>query len=138
MGVDDGGGDVVELACSNRPDGVVAVFPKVATARPQFVDCVKAAEFGAGAVCTLSSPAPVYAKYSADLVARNRGACKVSGARYVGRTPQGNTYVETACTDGKPGWVMEFSASDQLKDLLTCGQAKSAGMACQLPTNTHG
>ena len=137
IGLDTSGGDVVELACSNRPDGVVAVFPKTATGKTQFVDCVKSGEFGPSGACTLSSPAPVYAKYSAALASRNRGACKVSGARYIGQSPSGDNYVETACADGKPGWVMKFSASDQVRDILTCGQAKSAGMACQLPTNAR-
>ncbi len=138
IGVDNGGGDVVELACSNRPDGVVAIFPKAATGKAQFVDCVKAGEFGASGACTLTSPTPIYSKYSAVLASKNKGSCKVSGARYIGQTPHGDNYIETACTDGKPGWVMEFSPSDQVRDILSCGQAKSAGMACQLPTNVKG
>ncbi len=138
IGLDSAGGDVTELACSNRPDGVVAVFPKTAGGKAQFVDCVKSGEFGPSGACTLSSPTPVYAKYSAALAAKNRGACKVSGARYIGQSPHGDTYIETSCTDGKPGWVMEFSVTDQVRDILTCGQAKSAGMACQLPTNARG
>ncbi len=138
IGVDNSGNDVVELACSNRPDGTVAIFPKTAGGRAQFVDCVKAGEFGPSGACTLSPLTPVYAKYSADLAARNRKSCVVSGARYVGQTPHGDNYIETSCTDGKPGWVLQFSPSDQVKDILTCGQARAAGMACQLPTNAHG
>ncbi len=138
IGLDNGGGEVVELACANRPDGVVAVFPKTATGKAQFVDCVKAGEFGPSGACTLTSPTPVYARYSSVLASKNKGSCKVSGARYIGQTPSGANYIETACTDGKPGWVMEFSPSDQVRDILTCGQAKVAGMACQLPTNVKG
>ena len=138
IGMDSSGGDVVELACSNRPDGVVAVFPKAADHRPQFIDCVKSGEFGANGACQLSSPAPIYAKYSAALAAKNRGSCTVSGARYIGQSPGGSNFIETACTDGKPGWVIEFSPSDQVRSLLSCGQAKAAGMACQLPTNMGG
>ena len=63
----------------------------------------------------------------------------MSGGRYIGRNPQsGSDFVETACTDGKPGWVIELSPSDQVRSLLSCGQAKSVGLACQLPTNVKG
>ena len=56
---------IVELACSNRPDGTVAVFPATPGAgRVQFVDCVKAGEFGDNGACTLSSPQLVYDKYN--------------------------------------------------------------------------
>ena len=135
IGLDTGGGEVVELACSNRPDGVVADFPKAASGKALFVDCVKAGMYGPSGACTLTSPEPLYARYSAALAAKNRGACKVSGARYVGQTPHGDTFIETSCTDGKPGWVIQFSPSDQAKDILTCGQAKAGGVACQIPGN---
>ena len=138
IGLDANKGDIVELACSNRPDGAVAVFPASAGARPQFVDCVKAGEFGASGVCTLSSSQPVYDKYTAALAARGRSSCKVSGARYLGRTPSGSDFVETACSDGKPGWVIELTQGDQVKQLLNCAQARSSGLACELPTNAKG
>jgi hypothetical protein len=135
IGVDNNGADVVELACANRSDGTVAIFPKTAGGKAQFVDCVKSGEFGPSGACTLTSPEPIYARYSAALAAHNKGACKVSGARYIGQTPHGDNYIETSCTDGKPGWVIQFSPSDQARDILTCGQAKAAGVACQLPGN---
>ena len=138
IGVDNNGGEVIELACSNRPDGTVAIFPKTAAGKARFVDCVKAGEFGPSGACTLTTPTPVYDRYTAVLASKNKSSCKVSGARYVGQTPHGDDYIETACTDGKPGWVMEFSPLDQVRDILSCGQAKAAGMACQLPTNVKG
>ena len=79
--------DIVELACSNRPDGTVAIFPGSAGGQAKFVDCVKAGEFGPSGACTLSSPTLVYAKYSAALAAKGRSSCKVSGARYLGQSP---------------------------------------------------
>ena len=137
VGLDNGGNEVVELACSNRPDGTVAIFPKTAGGKTQFVDCIKAGEFGPSGACTLTSPTPIYAKYSAVLAAQNKGACKVSGARYIGQTPHGDNFIETSCADGKPGWVIQFSPSDQAKDIMTCGQAKAAGVACQMPGNAR-
>ncbi len=138
IGRDPSGGAVIEFACSNRPDGMVAVVPTSASGRVQLVDCVKAGEFGATGACELTTPTPVYAKYTAALVAKGRSSCKVSGARYLGRTPSNTDFVETACSDGKPGWVIELTQSDQVKQLLSCGQAKEAGLACQLPTNAKG
>ena len=138
IGVDANKNPVVELACSNRPDGTVAVFPNSSTGKAQFVDCVKAGEFGPEGACQLSSPAPVYAKYTAALAAKGRSSCKVSGARYLGRSPEGTDFVETACADGNPGWVVELTQADQVKSLLNCGQAKADGLACKLPTNVKG
>ena len=138
IGQDASHDSIAELACSNRPDGMVAVFPAAAGGRVQLVDCVKAGEFGEQGVCQLTTPTTVYAKYTAALAAKGRSSCKVSGARYLGRTPSNTDFVETACVDGKPGWVIELTQSDQVKQLLSCGQAKAAGLACQLPTNARG
>lgn len=128
--------EVVELACSNRPDGVVALFPSAPTAKARFVDCARAEQFGDSASCKLTSLAPIYAKYTAALAARGRTSCKVSGTRYLGHSPSGTDYIETACADGNPGWVIELDQNDVVKTLLGCGQAKGVGLTCQLPTNT--
>ena len=130
--------EVVELACSNRPDGAVAVFPDQTGAHPRFVDCVRGAQFGSAGACQLTSPTPIYAKYSAALAARGRSSCQVSGAHYLGQSPQNTDFIETSCADGKPGWVIEFTPSDSVKTLLSCGQAKASGLSCTLPTNGKG
>ena len=138
VGLDTDKSEVVELACSNRPDGTVAVFPQSPTRHARFIDCVMSGQFGASGACTLTSSAPLYAKYTSALAAKGRSSCKVSGARYLGRAPSGTDFIETACADGAPGWVIEFTPSIQVKSLLSCGQAKAAGLGCQLPTNTKG
>jgi hypothetical protein len=135
IGMDAKKNEVVELACSNRPDGTVAVFPADPNAKGEFVDCVKAGEFGPNGACKLSSLDLVYAKYTSALAAKGRSSCKVSGARYMGATASGSDFVETACADGNPGWVVELGQGDSVKSLLSCGQAASAGLSCQLPTN---
>jgi hypothetical protein len=127
--------EIVELACSNRPDGVIALFPSAAGAKAKFVDCVRAGEYGDSATCKLTSLTPIYAKYTASLAAKGRSSCKVSGTRYLGHSPSSTDYIETACADGNPGWVVEMDSSDTVKTLLSCGQAKGAGLSCQLPTN---
>jgi hypothetical protein len=126
--------EVVELACSSRPDGTVALFPVDPKIKPTFTDCVRSAKYGDSATCQLSSPTPVYAKFTAGLAAHGRTTCKVSGARYIG-SAGGEDFIETACADGGPGWVIEFTPTDEVKSLLSCGQAKAQGLTCTLPTN---
>ena len=138
IGQDKSGRDVVELACSDRPDGIVAAFPSTPGGQTELVDCVRSAEFGSNGACTLTTPTAVYAKYTSALAAKGRTTCKVSNARYLGRNPAGTDFVETACADGKPGWVMEITPTYQATQVMSCGQAKASGLACELPTNTRG
>ena len=138
IGQDKSGRDIVELACSDRPDGVVAAFPSTPGGRTELVDCVRAGEFGSNGACTLTTPTSVYAKYTAALAAKGRTTCQVSNARYLGRNASGTDFVETACADGKPGWVMEITPTYQATQVLSCGQAKASGLACELPTNAKG
>ena len=131
------GRDVVELACSNRPDGAVAVLSD--TGHSEIYDCVRAGALKQ--TCQLSSPSVVYAKYSAALAAKGRGSCKVSNARYLGQSKStGGDVVETACSDGKPGWVAFFGpgSTPRVDQLLSCHQSANDGNACQLPTNVSG
>jgi hypothetical protein len=127
--------ELVALACSNRPDGAVALFPSDANAKARIVDCVRAETYGDAAACKLTSLTPIYEKYSQALAAKGRSSCKVSGTRYLGHSPQGTDYIETACADGNPGWVIEMEPNDTVKTLLSCGQATSSGLSCKLPTN---
>ena len=138
IGSDSAHNDIVELACSNRPDGAVASFPASPTGKVRLNDCVTAAVYGEAGACTLSSKSAVYARYNAALQAKGRGQCVVNDARYIGSLGNGDSYVETGCTDGKPGWVVDFTPAGQAKDVLSCGQAKSAGIGCQMAANLKG
>ena len=111
------------------------MFPDSPSVKARFVDCVRGGQFGAQGACELTSLTPIYAKYTAALAAKGRSSCKVSGARYLGQTAEHTDFVETACADGGPGWVLELTENDTAKTLLSCGQAASSGMKCQLPTN---
>jgi hypothetical protein len=126
------GSEVVELACSNRPDGGVGVFP--AKGQAHVWDCLRAET--EGYKCSYSDYTGVYPKLSAVLKAKNKGSCVVNGARPYGRST-GMELVEVSCADGGPGWVIEFAQNaDTANDLLNCAQAAtSGGGACQLPTN---
>ena len=134
IGMDAENREVVELSCKNRPDGALALFSEKGASR--IVDCVRAGAIG-GTTCKLTDPAVVYPKYTAALASKGRDTCKVSGAQFLARTTDGTEYVETACADGAPGWVIAFSDTT-VKELLTCRQAGNAGLTCKLPTNKAG
>ena len=134
VGQDSDHDEVVELACSNRPDGAVAMFPGRPAGRTRIYDCISAGHLGPTAVCQLSSLQPLYVRMTAALYAKGRKTCQVSGARYIG-TNGGGDFVELACADGKPGFVVQLGTNYVAKDILSCGEAKQAAMTCQLPTN---
>jgi hypothetical protein len=125
--------EVVELACSNRPDGGVGIFPPKGA--PQVLDCLRAET--EGYKCSFSPEEALYTKLSGQLRAKGKPSCTVSGARAYGRTTANADMIEVACSDGGPGWVLEYAAgSNAPTDLLNCAQAASTGGGgCQLPTN---
>jgi hypothetical protein len=134
IGMDKQNREAVELACSNRPDGALALLTD--TGKSDVYDCVRAGALGQE--CKLSSPEAVYPKYTQALAAKGKTTCKVSGARFIGSTDKAD-YVEAACSDGLPGWVLVLApGTDSAQDLLTCKQAAATGVACKLPTNTAG
>jgi len=125
--------EVVELACSNRPDGAVALFP-TSGAPGTINDCIVSEAIGV--TCNLSEPSAVFAKYTAGLATQGRTTCQVSGAKWLGGTTTGTDLIETACADGDPGYVMSVvRTSGEVTELLTCTQARNAGAACTFPTN---
>ncbi len=135
IGLDEARNEVVELACSNRAEGVVAVFPSQSNGKTRFVDCIRGGQFGPSGACKLTDASPLYARYTQALAAKGRTSCKVSGAGYLGRTSGGTDYIETACADGAPGYVMEMNQANSIVTLLSCGQAGSVGVACKLASN---
>lgn len=126
--------EVVELQCANRPDGVFAKFPSDNSGRATFYDCIQAGALGQ--TCKLSDPSVVYDKYTQALASQGKKTCKVSNAHWLALTTEGDNYVETACSDGLPGWVILMTPSGSAKEVQTCGQVKGAGVVCTLPGNT--
>jgi hypothetical protein len=134
LGIDDKTkSEVVELACTNRPDGGLAMFP--ADNNPGRVyDCVRAGALGQR--CKLTDQAVLYPRYTDAIRAKGKSTCTVSNAHWLGRsTDKGTDFVETACADGLPGYVVEMNAQGQALELLSCGQAKASGLQCSLPGN---
>ena len=127
------GAEVVELACSNRADGGVGVFP--ATGRPEVWDCLRA--HAEGYTCSFSAESTAYGKLTTQLKAKGTN-CAVNDARPYGRTAGGGDLIEVSCADGGPGWVLEYPphAAEPSGALLNCVQAAaSGGSSCQLAAN---
>ena len=121
------GKDVVELACSNRPDGAVGVFG--ATTQDSVVyDCARAPI--AGYRCSFAKP--VYDSITADLKKLGKSDCVVSETRVIGKTASGSTLVETACADGLKGWEIEYDSALNPKSVTGCAFSKD----CKLKGNT--
>ncbi|MDP1739343.1 MAG: hypothetical protein Q8L23_18110 [Caulobacter sp.] len=124
--------EVVELKCSDRPDGAVAVFDAEGPGR--VYNCILAEVQGYR--CTFSPKEAAMPKLSADLKGLGKGSCVVSDARVIGKSDAGDGYVEVACADGLPGWVMVYPTStNSPKEVLSCRQASSVGGGCKLATN---
>ena len=129
IGIDSKKNEVVEIACTNRPDGGLARFPSD-NSPGRVVDCVRADQ-----PCKLSDPSVLYGRYTAALAAKGKGSCKISNARYAGHYENGDDLIEVACSDGLPGWVIEVNNAGDTVDLKSCGQFASGGNKCVLPGN---
>lgn len=123
------GKDIVEMACSNRPDGAVGVFGGP-NDKPIVYDCGRAPI--AGYRCSFTKQdATSLANVTADLKKLGKADCAVSNSRVIGKTAKGTTYLEVACADGLKGYIVEYSAD--LTPLNTTGCAFSKD--CKLPGN---
>lgn len=125
--------EVVELKCKGSEVGAIAVF--AAAGGGTVFDCLTA-ELN-GYRCSFTKKDTQYARLSQDLVGFNKASCKVSDVRVMGSTDN-EGFVEVACSDGLPGWVLGYPtgvAKPAAKEFLSCAQAKGIGGGCKLPTN---
>ncbi|MDB5431999.1 MAG: hypothetical protein JWP35_3115 [Caulobacter sp.] len=122
--------EVIELKCSNRPDGAVAVFG----ATSSIYNCAQSEMVGFK--CGFTKPEAAVGQLTADLAKLGKNSCQVSASRVLGiSTDSSLGYIEEACADGNPGWVVEYKLHPLAPSaVLTCGQAASLG-GCKLPTN---
>jgi len=124
--------EVVELQCSNRPDGGVAVFD--AAGGGKVTNCVLS--MLDGYKCSFSNQSAAFPSVTADLKAMGKSTCTVSDARPIGRTSNGDGYLEVGCSDGLPGWVLVYAAgSNKPKEVLSCKQASGVGGGCKIANN---
>ena len=128
------GKEVVELACTNRPDGVIAIFGVRASDPAVLYDCAHSELEGYR--CGLSKPAAAYPKLTADLKTLGKSTCQVSAARAVGVTADHRGYMEVACADGLPGYMIEYSVTPlAAKTTIACSEAKGISGGCTLAGN---
>jgi hypothetical protein len=128
------GYEAVELACSNRPDGAVALFAANASNSSKVFDCAHSELVGFR--CTFTSVAAAYPSLTADLNRLGRSSCTVSGERVVGVDASKTGYVEVACADGAPGFIVSYDTGDMTpKAAVACPLAKAIAGGCTLPAN---
>ncbi len=125
--------EVVELACSNRPDGGIGFFPAGA-GQARVLDCLRAE--AEGYKCSFSQTASLFAKLTEQLRAKGKTSCVVSNAAaYAVADAAGggkDDFVEVACADGGPGLVLHYSPGQALPiELLNCAEVQSSG-GCKL------
>jgi hypothetical protein len=129
------GREVVELACSNRPDGAIAIFPANPAEVGQVFDCAHSEL--AGYRCSFTEASAAYPKLTSDLTKLGKTSCAVSGERTVGVSDADHLgYLEVACADGNPGYVVSYNLPAMTpKEAIACGFARDINGGCQLPTN---
>ena len=132
--VSENGAEVVELTCSNRPDGGVGIFAATASGVSTVIDCAHSELKGYR--CSLSKPAAAYPNLTAELKALGKTSCTVSNSRTVGVTANAHGYVEVACSDGLPGYMIEYVMSPfKPKAPIACSEARGIAGGCTLPGN---
>jgi hypothetical protein len=128
------GKEVVELTCSNRPDGGIGIFGATSATPGVVYDCAHSELIGYR--CALTKASAAYPKLTADLRTLGKPSCTVSNARFVGVGQDKHGYIEVACADGLPGFMVEYTTSPVApKSTLVCAIAKGIGGGCTLPGN---
>jgi hypothetical protein len=126
--------EVVELACSDRPDGAVAIFAASSAEPAKFYDCAHAEMEGFR--CSFSKPDTAVAGVTADLKKLGKDSCTVSSTRYVGITADKHGYLEAACADGLPGYTIEYTLDPLTpSQAYPCTAPPPVDDTCKLPTN---
>jgi hypothetical protein len=126
--------DVVEMACSNRPDGAIGIFGASENDPATIIDCAHS-ELKSYR-CTLTKASAAYPTLTADLKALGRSTCQVSNARTVGVSADQHGYIEVACSDGLAGYMIEYNLSPiKAVTPIVCAEAKGISGGCTLAGN---
>jgi len=135
--VSEDGKEVVELTCSNRPDGGIGLFAATASQKSDVFDCAHSELKGFR--CSLTKADAAYPHLTAELKTLGKSTCTVSNARAVGVTSSGEGYIEVACSDGLPGYMIEFAMSPFApKAPIPCSEAHGINGGCTLAGNKKG
>jgi hypothetical protein len=131
-------GEVVELQCSNREDGAIAIFPAGETDPARIYDCAHSELIGFR--CQYTQAAAAYPNLTNDLRKLGKAGCVVSNSRVAGKAREDLGYIEVACADGRRGFMIGYALPAMTPtEALACELAKYLGGGCTLPGNTkHG
>ncbi|MFI4936558.1 MAG: hypothetical protein ACHP7N_18280 [Caulobacterales bacterium] len=132
------GHEVVELACTNRPDGAVGIFSGSAADTGQVYDCAHSEVMGYR--CSFGKPEASYASLTNDLKKLGKTSCVVSNSRTInGLTAEKHGFIEVGCADGNQGYMIEYATTPlEPKNAYVCSEAKGIAGGCTLPHNVKG
>ncbi len=130
--------EVVELGCSNRPDGGIGFFGATAANPSGVYDCAHASLLGYR--CVLSKPDAALSLLTNDLKSVGKSTCTVSAFRPVGITADKKGFIEVGCSDGLPGYMLQYPVKPPLPmkadTAIVCNQASGIAGGCTLAGNT--
>lgn len=122
--------EIVELKCTDRPDGAIADF---SSAKAVVYSCPVAE--AQGYRCSFSDKAQSYAQITKDLKSLKDTTCVVRETRPMDKATDTTVYVEANCSDGNGSYVIGYQrGGTKATEVLACAQAKSLG-GCKLPGN---
>ena len=134
------GHEVVELTCSNRPDGAIGIFGAGSGADSRIVDCAHSELDGYR--CSFTKPEAAYPSLTDDLKKLGKTSCVVSGERIAGISSESKEgYIEVACADGNAGYLIAYAMPAVTpKEATVCTLARNLVGGCTMPANQpkHG
>ena len=122
------GREIVEVACSNRPDGALALLAVNPGQKTEILDCLQASRVPTG--CTLTQPSVLYPRLTTAIGTRAPRGCPVSNSRFMGTTPEGETWIEVTCQDGR-AFVVDYRGGGRVQNVLTCRNAAKILGGCR-------
>jgi hypothetical protein len=129
MGSEQGTGrEIVEVACSNRPDGAFALL-STGSGPSEVYDCLLAQK--RREVCRLTSEEALYPRLAAAMSAR-KVRCTPTETRRMGTTPQNEDWYEVACSEGR-NYIVDYRGAGQVRQALTCDKGAEVLGGCKLP-----
>ncbi|MBW3618110.1 MAG: hypothetical protein KY446_10260 [Proteobacteria bacterium] len=129
LGAEQGTGrEIVEVACSNRPEGAFALL-STGSGPSEVYDCLLAQKRRQN--CTLTSEEALYPRIEAAMTAQRR-ACDITLSRRMGTTPEGEEWYEFACAQGR-NRVVDYRGNGRVVKVLDCREGALVLGGCKLP-----
>lgn len=130
IGAEQGTGrEIVEVACSNRPDGAFALLAVNEGGRSEVYDCLLAPK--RQQQCRLTQEEALYPRLQTAMAAQ-RSPCTITMTRRMGTTPQNEDWYEFACAQGR-NYVVDYRGNGVIQQVLTCDKGELVLGGCKLP-----